>query len=151
MTQFNFEVLTNAPLARIETAALGVDGLVASRFTSDYDLGKAVKLSTSQNYILAAQDDDIEGVVVAVNPATVNDGFSLGSVQRDRRIYAVVGANQAGALAVGAMVVADAQIALGTAGICQVKAGAGSIYLWRVVRHVTGTGVTGDKVIIERV
>lgn len=148
MTQFNFTEKVNAPLERIESAALGVD---ANTKMAQADIGKGVKLAASQNFVPVAANDEIEGVVTSVEPWTVNDGFSFGGVQRDQRILATVGANQAGALAIRTLVVADTPIALGTAGLVQVKAGAPADFKWRVLRHVTGTGVAGDTVLLEKI
>jgi hypothetical protein len=82
-----------------------------------------VKRGAFQNYELGAQGDEIEGFVLTVEDQTVNDGFSFGSVQRDKRIEAVVGANQVGTMAVKDFVVADEQVALNTAGAPKVKTG----------------------------
>lgn len=148
MSVFYFTELVNDPIADVVSATLGVD---ANNKFSDADVGKGVKLGPSNNYIPLADGDEIEGIVISMEPATYNDGFSFGSVQKDRRMKAQVGAGQTGALAVGALVVADVPIALGTDGIVQVKAGAPSVHMWRVLRHVTGTGVSGDTVLIERI
>ena len=148
MTDFVFTLLVNDPPATILSAALGTG---ANVFDSETDVNKGVKLGTSQNYVLAADGDEIEGVVASVEPFNVNDGFSFGTVQVDRRIEAVVVASRVGALAIGSLVVNDIPVALGTAGDIQVKAGSPATFLWRVIRHVTGTGVTGDTVLLERV
>lgn len=148
MSDFQFTLLVNDPPATILSAALGTG---ANAFTSAADLGKGVKLGTSQNYVQVAAGDEVEGIVTSVEPYTVNDGFTFGGVQTDRRIEAVVGVSQVGALAIGALVVADIPIALNTAGILQVKAGAPASFKWRVIRHITGTGVAGDTVLLERV
>lgn len=148
MTDFVFTLLVNDPPATILSAALGTG---ANAFSSETDTGKGVKLGTSQNYVQAADGDEIEGVVASVEPWNVNDGFTFGTVQVDRRVEAVVGASQVGALAVGALVVNDVPVALNTLGVMQVKAGAPATYKWRVLRHVTGTGITGDTVLLERI
>ena len=148
MTVFNFTELVSDPMRDIKSAALGVD--VDNGYV-EADVGKVVKLSTAQNYVPAATGDDIEGFVDSLMPDTVNDGFSWGAVQRDGRRVVEVADAEAGTIAVGAYVVAGIQIALGTAGNPMVIAGAGSIYIWRVLRHVTGTGVSADLLLIERV
>jgi len=235
MTAFVFTQLVETELV---SAALGPNN--STKF-SDKDLNKAVKLGTANNYVLATNGDEIDGFVKAIEPFTVNDGFSFGGVQLEGRVEAAVGANQVGALAVGSYVVADTQVALGTVGAAQVKAGGApaltsveveagtaaaggatsitldgtasavddyyngmtveilsgtgagqtkvitdyvgstkvatvstwsvnpdntSVYsvktniftqtaplraLWRCIRHVTGTGVTGDTVLLERI
>jgi len=148
MTDFVFTLLVNDPPATILSAALGTG---ANAFGSETDIGKGVKLGTSQNYVLCADDDEIEGVVASVEPFNVNDGFTFGTVQVDRRVEAEVGASQAGALAVGALVVSDVPVAVATDGVLTVKAGSPATFKWRVLRHVTGTGVTGDTVLLERI
>lgn len=234
MTAFAFTQLVETELT---SAALGPNN--STKF-SDKDLNKAVKLGTANNYVLATNGDEIDGFVKAIEPFTVNDGFSFGAVQLEGRVEAVVGSNQVGALPIGAYVVADTQVALGTVGAAKVKAGAApaltevevlagtasaggatsitltggsavddyyngmvvtidsgtgagqskvitdyvgstkvatvatwsvnpdntSVFsvttnvfsqaaplraLWRCIRHVTGTGVTGDTVLLERV
>jgi len=148
MTDFVFTELVNDPPATVISAALGAS---SSAPFAEADVGKAVKLAASQNYVPVAAGDDIEGLVNSVEPSTVNSGFSFGGVQIDRRAIVEVGPTQAGALAIGALVVADTPVALGTAGYATVQAGTPSLFNWRVLRHVTGTGVTGNLVLIERV
>ena len=148
MTVFNFTVLVNDPLADIVSTPLGAD---ADNNYVENDIGKGVKLSTGVGYIPLAKDDEIEGVVVALSPETVNDGFTLGSVQKNRRVEAVVGATEDGTVAVGELLVADAPIAQGTAGIIRVYPGAPALHKWRCIAIVTGTGAAGDTILMERV
>jgi len=148
MTVFNFTELVNDPLGQIETAALGVD---ADTDLGENDVGKSVKLAAAQNYILTATGNDIEGFVDSLMPDTVNDGFSYGAVQRGGRRIVEVAAAEAGTIAIGAEVVSGIPIALGTAGNAMVIAGTGTLFKWRVLRHVTGTGVSGDLLLIERI
>lgn len=149
MPTFAFTELVNDPLAQIESAALGADNthpLVGA------DKGKAVKMGTAQNYLLCATTNEIEGFLVAVEPWTVNGGYGFGAVQRNRRALATVGANQGGtAMAVGDLVVADTQAAVGTAGGAKVKTGTPALHKWRVLRIISGTGVAGDPVLLEKV
>jgi hypothetical protein len=148
MTDFVFTPLVNSPHADVISAGLGDN---TNEFGS-VDIGQAVKLGAAQNYVQVAAGDDIEGVVVAVDGNTVNDGYSFGSVQRDKRFRAQVGSDEVGQVAIGAEIVAGLPIALGTAnGYPQVKNGSPSVYRWRVLRHVTGNGSAGDMVIIERI
>lgn len=127
------------------------------------DVGKAVKLGTANNYVLVAAGDNIDGFVNSVEPNTVNDGFSFGGVQTLGRIYAKVASDQGGvAMAAGDYVVAGAPTALGTAdlaaagsepgvrGLGRVKTGTPTRKFWRCIRIVTGTGVAGDIVLLER-
>ena len=148
MTIFQFTELVNDPLADVVTAALGASN--SAKF-SENDIGKGVKLSTANNYIPVVKDDEIEGVVVGLEPSTVNNGFSWGSVQKNRRLTAIVGVSEAGTAAVGELVVADTQIALNTAGILRVYPGTPTTHKWRIIRIVSGTGAAGDPVLIERI
>lgn len=166
MTAFAFGVTTptEAPIS----TALGIPG-AGNTFSSPTDIGKAVKMSTAQNYILCAAGDDIEGFVSSVESIQVNGGYSFGGVFNEGRVLAQVGAAQVGNIAVGAYVVADVQLALGTAGTAQqwssypgtapglptgptaqVKAGTPVRYFWRVIRIVTGAGAAGSQVLLER-
>jgi hypothetical protein len=150
MSNFAFNVKVNDPFADITEAALGAttgDGW------GNEEVGKAVKLGPANNYVLASDGDDIEAVVVSMEPNTVNQGFSFGSVQRNCRREAVLDAAETG-VAVGATVVAGAQEVVGTqtnGNKTVVAAGAGVVYKWRVIRLIDGTGEAGDTVLIEKV
>lgn len=148
MTDFVFTELVNDPLAQIESACLGPD---ANNKFGNNDVGKAVKLSTANNYILATAGDEIEGFVEAIEPQTYNSGFSYGTVRRNRRMICQVGTTEAGTVGPGDLVVADTQAALGTAGLPTVQTGTPTTFLWRCIRIISGTGASGDKVLIERV
>lgn len=149
MTVFNYTLLVNDPLADIVSTPLGAD---ANNKYVENDIGKGVKLNPAAvGYIPLAKDDEIEGVVVSISPETVNSGFSFGSVQKNRRVEAVVGATEAGTAAVGELVVADTPVAQGTAGILRVYPGAPATHKWRIIAIVTGTGAAGDTVLIERI
>ena len=148
MTDFAFAPKINDPFAQITECALGVAGTP----WTDKEVGKAVKLGAADsNMILCATGNDLEGVVISVEPFTVNGGVTFGSVQQDRRILAVAGV---GGVTLGALVVAGVQEVIGTQtlGIKPVGiAGAGVAFKWRCIRIVTGTGIAGDTVLIERV
>ena len=149
MGSFVFTTLTQSPeTMQVESACLGVD---ASNKLTDNDKGKAVKMAAAENFVLCATTNEIEGILVATEPVTYNDGFAFGSVQRRGRAEAKVGANVATVVAVGDLVVADTQTAIDSAGGCEVIVGTPSTFLWRCIRVVSGTGVAGDPVIIERV
>lgn len=149
MTVFAFTTLTNNPdSAQYESACLGVDN--ANKLT-DNDKGKCVKIAASNNFVLTAAGDEIEGILVSTEPATYNDGFAFGTVQRRGRFQAVVGPTEAGTVVPGDLVVADTQAAIDTAGGAVVQSGAPTTHLWRCISIVTGTGATGDIVLIERV
>ena len=115
------------------------------------DVGKIVKLSTANNYILATAGDEIEGFVSSVEPETFNSGFSFGGVQRSGRKVVEVGSTEAGTVTPGELVVTDTQAALGTAGYPQVQSGTPTSFLWRCIRIISGTGASGDKILIERI
>lgn len=149
MSSFVFSELTQSPeTMQTESACLGVD---ANNKLTDNDIGKAVKMAASNNFVLCATTNEIEGLLVATEPVTYNDGFAFGTVQRRGRALATVGANQVGTLAVGDLVVADTQSAIDTVGGLQVLGGSPTTFLWRVIRVVSGTGAAGDTVLIERV
>ena len=149
MAVFNLTTLTNSPdSAQYETWLLGVS---TSTKLTDNDIGKALKGATSDNMVLCATTNEIEGLLVAVEAETYNDGFAYGTVQRRGRAYANVGANVATVVAPGDLVVADTQAAIDTAGGLQVIVGTPSEHLWRCIRIVSGTGVADDTVLIERV
>jgi len=147
MTVFNFTLLVNDPLADIVSAALGAD---ADNNYVENDIGKGVKMAAADNYVPLAKDDEIEGVVAALSPETVNDGFTFGSVQKNRRVEAVIGVTEVGTSVVGELVVADTPIAQGTAGILRVYPGAPATHKWRII-HIYGTGAAGDTCVIERI
>lgn len=159
MTTFAFGENVTEALKDTVSAALGA---AANSGIGQKDLNKAVVMGTAQNYVPAADGDPIEGFINAVEVATVNQGFSFGSVQRRGRKTVQNGAGQA-TLAVKDLVVAYTQIAIGTEGYAQVKKATATaaaddgtlsnagLYAWRVVRILTGTGAAGDLVLIERV
>lgn len=165
MTAFVFKELVNDPHADVISAALGA---TATGEFGSVDVGQAVKMGSANNYVQCADGDEMEGVVVTVEPFTVNDGYSFGSVQRNKRVVAQVAANEGGTVAVGAFVVCGTPVALGTAnGMPQVKNGTAAsqaggapyaytertpnTHMWKCIRVVTGTGAAGDKVLLERV
>lgn len=153
-TTLTRSLLTDVSLFGIITDALGT--AVANVGTyDDKEVGKGVILA-SASYIAAGLGDEIEGIVNSVEPGTVNTGFSWGGIQTKGRANAIVGAAQTANIAVGGLVCNDVAIADGTAGLIQVlDTGTGFVtpvlFLWRVIRIVSGTGAAGDSVIIERV
>ena len=148
MTTFAFQETVPAPT--MLTSALGTGG---SNIWTDKEVGKAVKLSTTNDSTmeLCTGGDEIFGFVGAIAIGTVNNGFSHGSVQVEGWQVAKVGANQGGTpMAVGDSVVADTQVAFGTAGLPAVKTSATSKRGWIVMRKLTGTGVAGNEVLLFR-
>lgn len=162
MTDFVFNVVVPLADDSTTTAALGVNG---STPLTDKDLGKAVKLAGNNNYVVCSDGDDIEGVVLSVEPFTVNSGYGFGTVQTKERFVAKNSNadNSNGPLAVGDFVVAAAQPAVGTAitaissgnqtGVkpTPVKTGSGTNFKWRVISLLGGTGAVNSSVLIERV
>ena len=145
MTLYRFGVRVPSLPGSVNTAALGVNP--AGAFTSK-DVNKAVKLAANNNYVLAADGNDLEAVCVSVEPGTVNDGYAHGSVQ-ERFLELEVEVTGA-ALAVNAAVVCAAQNAIGTVqNYPKVKAGAGVLFLWRVKSLLAGTGQGGEVILIE--
>jgi len=165
MTTFVYgESVTDAIKDTISTAL----GASSSAPFGNNDIGKAVKRGTAQNYVLCADNDAIEGFVAAIEPSTVNAGFSFGSVQRRGRKIAQVGTGET--VTLNGYVVAYTQTALGTAGYPQVAPKPAVVvqvdatpapdeatipmpspYNWQVIRIISGTGVAGDLVLLERV
>jgi len=152
MTQFVFTSLVNDPHADVVTAALGVD---AGNKLNDNDIGKPVILAANNNYVLCADGDDIHGILVSTEAPTVNEGFAIGSVQRNKRIEVQVEAGEVGTAAVGTFVCAGIPaVAINvkqTYAQVILKTLAADSERWRVIRVVTGTGVAGDRVLIEKV
>ncbi len=148
MATFVLTELVRDPLDRVETWVLGVD---ANNKFASADVGKAVTMGTANNMVPVAAGNEIMGFVSSVEPATINSGFSYGGVKRNGRMTVQVGASQVGAIAIGDLVVADTPVALGTAGLAAVQDGAPADDKWRIIRILTGTGVTGDQVLIEKV
>lgn len=152
MTEFVFTPLVNDPHADVISTALGVD---ASNKLNDNDIGKPVKLGASNNYELCADGEDIHGFLVSTEAPTVNDGFSFGSVQRNKRFEVQVEAGELGTAVVGTFVCAGIPLAARNALVAYaqviIKVLAADSERWRVIRVVTGTGVAGDRVLIEKV
>lgn len=155
MTEFVFTELVNSPHADIVSAALGVNS--AGKFV-EADIGKPVKLAASNNYVLCDLDDPIEGFVFSVAAETVNDGFSFGSVRRNKRIIAEIDSAQTGAAPVGQTMVSGTPSALGTADVNPLVTKIDIIGttiqvldVWRVIRIISGTAIAGDLVLIEKV
>lgn len=148
MPAFKHTMLTTTPAEMdIISAAIGDD---TNQARSELDYGKAVVKGDAQNFVLAPAGAEIEGFIDSVRGDTVNEGYSFGGIQRRKRIIAEVGANQGVTpMAVNDFVVADTQVAFGTKGYAKVKTGAPTKFLWQVLA-IEGTGVAGDKVLLER-
>lgn len=164
MSTFRFNAKVQDPFSDITDAALGTSG----QGWGNEEVGKAVKLSSANNYVLATNGDEIEGFVVSVEPNTVNGGASFGSVQRNGRMLAKLASGVTGA-AVGNFVVAAAQEAVGTQvnsnlalvkpGTAASQLGSGAYtytvrtpnsFMWRIIRLLTD-GEAGSTVLLERI
>lgn len=151
MSQSNFKF---SPLVDAATALFTISAALGDttyKF-ADNDRGKPVKLAGANNYIFTAAGDEIEAFVETVEPATVNQGYSFGTVRKGGRVYAKVGANQgATAMAVRDLVVADVQSANGAGdNYAKVKTGTPTTFKWRVISR-DGNGTAGTIVLLERV
>ena len=98
---------------------------------------------------LAVSTNEMVGFVEVIDPAT-SDGHSVGTVKKTGRVRVTIGAGEVGTLAEGGLVVADTQVALGTAGEALVMGGAPVTYKWAVV-WLDGDGTAGTTCVIERV
>lgn len=151
MATFGFNLLTHSPeRLNVISTRLGATADAAGRFT-DADVGKAVKLGADANHVLCVKDDEIEAFVDNIDSGGTNGGFSFGGVARGNRgvrMAAQLGASQADAATLGALVVADDQAAVGTKGLAQVYVGAPKTNLWRILA-MSGDGEAGTNVILE--
>lgn len=144
MTTFAFT--ETVPYQTIESAALGT----GSGTWTKTEIGKAVKLGSANNFVFCTDGDAIDGFVNSVDAITVNGGYGFGGVQTDGR--RVVQVATGATLAVGDLVIAAAQTALGTAGYAQVKkqaTPAAGIKYWKVIAIKSGTGAAGDLVLVQ--
>jgi len=127
---------------------------IAEKFTSPADLGKPVKLGAFDRYVLCAAGDKPEGFIEAIDGATVNNGFSFGSIQTGGRMEAfVTNAYAAGDLltAVAAPLAAGTPEAGLNAGLPKLaKPGTAptGTFLWRVI---SGAGTANSVAVIERI
>lgn len=152
MASFNFT--ENVPYlpGAIDSAALGVD---ANNKLSSLDVNKFVKLAANDNYVVAADGDDIEGLLVGVEPGTVNDGFSFGSVQVRFKHLTCMHLAGEDPIAVGTEVCVGTQAAIGTAQTYPVVRAAvaldneGEVFRWRVKSLLGNAGAAGAILLIE--
>lgn len=90
----------------------------SANYLTDTELGKFVKLVGDSQYDLCAVGDKIEGVIVAVESAPLDD-FSIGSVADEGRKTVILDGLEAtpgtGAIAIGDYVVCGTPVAKGTA------------------------------------
>lgn len=151
MADFQFAELTHSP-ERINVITTKV-GTIAAKPT-DKDVKKAMKLADDgASYIFAADGDDLEGFLDNIDGGPTAGGFTVGGVALGGsgfRVRATVAAGQAVALKVKDQVVAAAQLALGTKGLAQVKAGEGVLEKYKVLR-LYGNGSAGTDVLLVKI
>lgn len=161
MPKFIFTKL--AEYNEVVTARLGAGTGSANQLT-DKEVGKFVKLVAESRYDLCAVTNEIEGVILALESATLDD-YTIGSVQKTGRIEVTFdglqGTPGTGTVALGDYVVAGTVVAKGTdqaafttpPKVCKATAaGTGIVHTWRVVSlGSAGTGAVGTKGLIERV
>lgn len=121
------------------------------------DLGKLVKLR-ADSFVLCSSDDLIDGQIESFKEFTVNEGFPFGTVKKGPRLAVAV--KTANTAAVGTIVVAEDQAALGdTAGLSDpyikglVKAASDQSATksrWRIYEILGDKTAANCKVIIER-
>ena len=151
MSDFKFNVLTVLP-ERLNVITTKLGAAAGENFT-DKDIKKIVTMGTVSNFTLAADGDEIEGFIDNIDGGPTANGFRVGGVARPDtgvRIEAqvAVGAAQ---VAVKDLVVAGAQLALGTKGLPQIKKGVPETFKYRIMRIVSGNGGPGSIVVLERV
>ena len=154
-TTLNRSLLVDTSLMGVVTDALGTaTGTTVGTYT-DAEIGKGVKMAAG-SYLAVAVGNEIEGIVTSVEPGVRNGGMSYGGIQTKGRALATVALNQTPVMAVGNLVCSGIPFPPLTAGNVKVlSAGTGYVapsdFKWRVIRIMTGTGATGDTVMIERI
>lgn len=150
MTQkFDFNLLTQSP-ERMNVISVKLGPNPATKY-SDADKKKAVKLQRNGIAVLCSDGDELEGFIDSVESWTV-EGHSWGGAARGNvgfRVEAQVAAGVATPLAFNDLVVAGAQLPVGTKGLAQVKKGTPALHKYRVLR--LNTGAAGDIVLLEKV
>ena len=111
-----FEIVETIHSEKVKTVRLGTTG--AGNQYGDTEVGKAVKLSATSQYVLAVAGDYIEGIVTSVEGGTY-DGFSIGGIASTGYKAVVLDGLQAtpgtGSIAIGDYVVVGTVVAKGTA------------------------------------
>ncbi|AUM59606.1 hypothetical protein HOS55_gp004 [Pseudomonas phage PMBT3] len=151
MADFKFNVLVVLP-ERLNVITTKLGAAAGENFT-DKDIKKIMTMGTVSNFALAADGDEIEGFLDNVDGGPPAGGFRVGGVSRPDtgiRVEAQVAAGAA-AVAVKDLVVAGAQLALGTKGLPQVKKGTPATFKYRIMRIISGNGGPGSIVLLERV
>jgi hypothetical protein len=151
MADYKFNVLTVLP-ERLNVITTKLGSAPGQAYT-DKDKKKLMTMGTVSNYALAADGDEIEGFLDNVDGGPTAGGFVVGGVSRPDTGFRVEAAVAAGAatVAVKDLVVAGAQLPLGTSGLPQVKKGTPAIFKYRVMRIISGNGGPGSVLVLERV
>ncbi|QYW06465.1 hypothetical protein uan_053 [Pseudomonas phage UAntarctica] len=148
---FKFNVLTGNP-ERLNVVGSKLGSAAGQKYTTT-DIAKAMVMGPVGNHYLAPADAEIEGFLDNVDGGPPAGGFPFGGVSRPNaglRVLAQVGPGQATALVFKDLVVADAQLPLGTKGLPRVKKGTPGTYKWQVIT-LNGDGTAGTTVVLERI
>ena len=149
MADFEFNALTHSPeRLNVISTKLGTGG---ADLWTDSEIGKAVKLGSAANHVPCVDGDEIEGFVDNIDAGPTSGGHTFGGVARGNRgvrVKAQIGASQGANATLGALVVADDQVAVGTKGLAQVRTGTPAVNKWRIL-SLRGTGAAGTEVILE--
>ena len=173
MAKFKFKELIGAEPFTARLGVGSVNSTPANAYT-DKEIGKFVKLSGTDAYVLCAVGDPIQAVITAVESYTADD-FSIGSLDSQGRKRVLLDGSQAagtGSIAIGDYVVCGTPVALGTAltsttppkvrkatnqpgAVPGDLTAAGqqalnAIFAWRLISF-DSAGAVGDFGIIERV
>ena len=158
MAKFMFTELVD--ISDVFTARLGAGTGSANNLT-DKEVGKFVKLTGESRYDLCAVGNEIEGIIVGIETATL-DAYTIGSVLSEGRKEVTFDGLQAtpgtGTVAIGDYVVCGTPVAKDTAlsvpaKVCKATAAGSSLnHKWRVISlGSAGTGAVGTTGLIERV
>lgn len=150
MADYKFRVLTGNP-ERLNVVTCKLGSAAGQAYTSK-DAKKAMKMGPVGNFFLAPDGSELEGFLDNVDGGPPMGGFPAGGVARPGqgiRVEAQVAAGVTTPLVFGDLVVAAAQLALGTPGLPQVKKGTPATWKYQVIT-VNGTGAAGDTVVLER-
>ena len=173
MAKFKFKELIGAEPFTARLGVGSVNSTPANAYT-DKEIGKFVKLSGTDAYVLCAVGDPIQAVITAVESYTADD-FSIGSVDPQGRKRVLLDGSQAagtGSIAIGDYVVCGTPVAKDTAlttatppkvrkatnqpgAVPADLTAAGqqalnAIFAWRLISF-DSAGAVGDFGIIERV
>lgn len=137
--KFNFRTLTHSPeRLNVVSAKLGTDDL--EKYT-DSDIGKPMKLGAEPGcFVVVADGDEIEGFLDNIDAGGTTDGHVFGGVACGTRGFRVEAEFSGTTGAVGDLVVAAAQSAIGVkaaSGLGKVKGGTPTTHKWRIIANKT--------------